>query len=107
LILITAQPLQASFCETNAVVDGGHMAQQAMDTGSSNSDCCDQDRASPSDSCSPLAHCGAVFSEATLLNASSESGSVSMALTAGHQPSFKSAPLSQRFVSPPFRPPIS
>ena len=102
LILIAAQPLQASSCGIDTGVD--HSVHQAVDSDRSSSDCCDHDEHEPVDFCDPLVHCGAVPAGLAVLCASLDPGAVP---AIGRLPSFKSQPLFAHFDAPPFRPPIS
>jgi len=100
LIVIAAQPLQASFC----AMDMGQDMQHAMDVGGSGSDCCDHEQPGSTDSCDPLMHCGAVPAGVAVLDAVLDSQAVPVS---GNLPSFKSRPLSPSFDPPLYRPPIS
>jgi hypothetical protein len=99
LIVIAAQPLQASFC----AMDMGQDMQHAMDVGGSDMDCCSHDQPGSSD-CDPQMHCGAVPAGVAVLDA----GLVfNTAPVSGHLPLFRNRPLSPSFDSPLYRPPIS
>ena len=100
LIVIAAQPLQASVCE----MDMGQIAQHMMDFDSSDSDCCSHEQPGSSDSCDPLLLCGAAPAGVAVLDAGLDSGTVPVS---GHLLSFKNRPLSPSFDSPLYRPPIS
>ncbi len=100
LIVIAAQPLQASFC----AMDMGQVEQQTMDIDSPHSDCCDQDQPGSSDSCDPLMHCGAAPAGVAVLDAGLDSRTIPVS---GLLPSFKNRPLSPSFDPPLYRPPIS
>jgi hypothetical protein len=100
LIVIAAQPLQASFC----AMDMGQDMQQTMEVDSSGSDCCNHDQPGFSDSCDPLMHCGAAPAGVAVLDAGLDSRAVPVS---GLLPSFKNRPLSPSFDSPLYRPPIS
>ena len=100
LIVIAAQPLQASFCG----MDMSQVAQHMMDVGGSDSDCCDHQQPGSSDSCDPLMHCGAVPAGVAVLDATLDSRTVPVT---GNLPWFRNRPLSPSFDSPLYRPPIS
>ena len=100
LIVIAAQPLQASFCG----MDMGQVAQRMMDVGGSDSDCCDHEQPGSTDSCDPLMHCGAVPAGVAVLDTTLDSRIVPVT---GNLPWFRNRPLSPSFDSPLYRPPIS
>jgi hypothetical protein len=100
LIVIAAQPLQASFC----AMDMGQTAQHLMDVDGSDSDCCNHDQPGSTDSCDPQIHCGAAPAGVAVLDAGLDSRAVPLS---GLLPSFKNRPLSPSFDSPLYRPPIS
>ena len=104
LILLAAQPAQASFCstdmgmgDTTPVMD--HAMPQTPDT-----NCCDHEDQDSSQSCDPLAYCGAVPAGAAVLAAGLDFVPV---LIAARLPSFNNGPLIPSFDSPLYRPPIS
>jgi hypothetical protein len=100
LIVIAAQPLQASFCS----MDMGQAAQHMMDTEGSGADCCNHEQPDSSDSCNPQMHCGAAPAGVAVLDAGIFSRAVPVS---GLLPSFKNRPLSPSFDLPLYRPPIS
>ncbi len=100
MILIAAQPLEASAC----AMDMGQVTQQAMDVDSSDPDCCNHEQPGSSDLCDPLMHCGAVPAGVEVLDAGLDSRTVPVS---GHLLSFNNRPLSPSFDSPLYRPPIS
>ena len=109
LIVIAAQPVQASLCSMN--MDMGdmnmgmdHVMQQAPEAPCPDADCCDHDDTDTSHSCDSPAHCGAAPAGVAVLDASLDSRAVPIG---GLLPSFKNRPLSPSFDSPLFRPPIS
>jgi len=109
LIVIAAQPVQASLCsmdmdmsDTNMGMD--HVMQQAPEAPCSDADCCDHDDSDTSPSCDSPAHCGVAPAGVAVLDAGFDAGTV---LIAGRLPSFITGPLTPSFDSPPYRPPIS
>jgi hypothetical protein len=100
LIVIAAQPLQASFC----AMDMGQEMQHSMDASSSDPGCCDHDQPDSSDSCDPQMHCGAAPAGVAVLDAVPDYQPVPVA---GLLFSYKNRPLSPSFDSPLYRPPIS
>jgi hypothetical protein len=100
LIVIAAQPLQASFC----AMDMGQDMQQTMDVGNSGPDCCNHEQPGSSDSCDPLMQCGVAPAGVAVLDAGLDFRAVPVS---GLLPSFKNRPLSPSFDSPLYRPPIS
>jgi len=99
LIVIAAQPLQASVC----AMDMGQDMQHAMDVGGSDPDCCDHDQPESSD-CEPLMHCGAAPAGVAVLDAGIVFRAVPLI---GQLPLFRTGPLSPSFDAPLYRPPIS
>jgi hypothetical protein len=109
LIVIAAQPVQASLCSMDMGMGDmnmgmNHVMPQAPDAPSPDADCCDHDGKDTSQSCDSPAHCGAAPAGAAVLDAGFDAGTV---LPAGRLPSFKNGPLTPSFDSPPYRPPIS
>jgi hypothetical protein len=100
LIVIAAQPLQASSC----AMDTAQTVQHAMDTSGSDADCCDHEQPGSSDSCDPQMHCGAAPSGVAVIDAGIDSRAVPVN---GLLPFFKNRPLSPSFDPPLYRPPIS
>lgn len=100
LIVIAAQPLQASLC----TMDTGQSMHHAMDAGGSDADCCDHEQPDSSNSCDPLMHCGAAPAGVAVLDATFDSPT---APVSGLLPSFINGPLSPSFDPPLYRPPIS
>jgi len=100
LIVIAAQPLQASLC----AMDMGQEVQHLMNAGGADSHCCDHEQPDSTDSCDPQMHCGAAPAGVAVLDAGPDSQS---APVAGLLFSFKNRPLSSSFDSPLYRPPIS
>ncbi len=100
LIVIAAQPLQASFC----AMDMDQEVHHSMDSGGSDPGCCDHEQPDSSDSCDPQMHCGAAPASVAVLDA----GLVSHAIpVTGLLASFNDRPLSPSFDFPLYRPPIS
>ena len=109
LIVIAAQPVQASLCSMDMTMSDMNMAmdhvmQQAPELPCHDADCCDHDDSDTSHSCDSPVHCGAAPAGAAVLDAGFDAGTV---LIAGRLPSFKNGPLTPSFNSPPYRPPIS
>ena len=109
LIVIAAQPLQASVCSMDMAMGDmnmgmDHAMQHAPDAPSPDADCCDHDDTNTPHPCDSAAQCGAAPAGAAVLDAGFDAGTV---LIAGRLPSFKNGPLTPSFDSPPYRPPIS
>jgi len=115
-VLFAAQPLRASLCDmcdTRGTTQSSHgdMVHSDMDHGDmQDMDCCDQDPADsddPADSkdlCDSMSHCGASTASAVVLNTDMDTP----VYTAGSRQylSDTGEPLN-RFIPPPFRPPIA
>ena len=104
LILIAAQPVQATFCSTDmnmgdmpAVMD--HAMHPASDT-----PCCDLSNPDHSQSCEPLAACGVATSGVAVLTNGVDSVTI---LKVDRLSSFNNGRLTPSFDLPPYRPPIS
>jgi hypothetical protein len=108
LIVIAAQPLQASVCSMDMEMNMGmgmdHGMKHAPDAPSPDADCCDHDDTNTPHSCDSAANCGAAPAGAAVFDDGFDAGTV---LIAGRLPSFKNGPLTPSFDSPLYRPPIS
>ena len=104
-VLFAAQPVQAA-CDMHDAQNTTHGQHGDMngDNGS-DLDCCDEDPSSPPENCDSMLHCGACVMGVASINA----GTISTTFDAlpTHRYAAETNGPTNRFLSPPFRPPIA
>jgi len=104
-VLFAAQPVQVA-CDMHDDQNNTHGKHGDMngDDGM-DMDCCDDDPSSPSDNCDSMLHCGACAVGVASISAAIVSAAFDVLPT--HRYAAKTHDPANRFLSPPFRPPIA
>ena len=101
VLTISAQPLQAGFCEMDMNQEASHHPKQAEDA---NHDCCDSDDSEPQPACDGNMYCGFCSANVSVLP---KTPGISSVWAGHHSPLITSGVVLPSHSSPPFRPPIS
>jgi hypothetical protein len=101
VLTISAQPLQAGFCDMDMSQEVSHHSEQAADTGH---DCCNSEDSESQPGCDGNMYCGSCSANVSALPRSPGNSTV---WTQHHSPGNTSGVVLPSHSSPPFRPPIS
>ena len=101
VLVISAQPLQAGFCDMDLGQNTSHHPEQADDT---DHGCCDTDDSESLQDCDGKMHCGFCSANASALP---DTLKVKATWVNYYSPGLSSGVVLPSHSSPPFRPPIS
>lgn len=101
ILAISAQPLQAGFCDMDSSQESSHHMEQSEDAGH---DCCDSEDPESQQDCDGEMHCG--FCSANV-SAVPDVPKIDQSWTNGYSLNLSSGIVLPSHSSPPFRPPIS